>query len=137
MMGAVPSRRALLGFAGAGAILLAATPGQALGSQSDQLEALFSQWKNALYRLNNDDADASSDNPLWQQLNEAEDAIVRSREIGSRIAAMRLWIALDASSTTLTVTNAICREDLGTILRVMPDQDWGEQTLIQALAALS
>lgn len=135
MMRATTSRRSLLGFTGVGALALAA-PTVVAASPLADVEASFAQWKDALFRLNNDRGDEAYDDRLWEKLDKAELEIGLSDAVSPRLAAIRVWIALQCEVESVDQLNAVAREDLPFFLASIKDQARHVQTMIQALHAL-
>jgi hypothetical protein len=134
-------RRAMLG--GAGLIATVAATGTAAFSSAPNtladLERHFSAWKSAITFINSSryaHLSGKQEVPLWRQVDGAETAIVKARLQSPRVAAMRLWVALEHLSQEKADSDAICREDLAHFLANEEDRDWEDRTIIGALRAL-
>lgn len=137
MASTVPStsRRAMLGVFASLPVAALALPGAPLAAapDADPLERLFSEWKAALIRLNEQEIDSDAE---WAALDAAEEAIMRSTVATPRVAEMRLWISLQHTFTSIEDSAAIARENISYLLAHNGGRDWNEKFLVNAIAAL-
>lgn len=128
------TRRAMLGGAGAVAVLMAAPAIAA--SAASPLRTVFEQWRCTLRAINDPATTEQQEAALWADLDAAEYAIINAADATPEVARFRLWLALEHMTTDRADGDATASGDLHHFLRTSAVRDWHVRLTINAIAAL-
>lgn len=131
-------RRALLRGAAVVPLLGSIPAVAATGSMPNRhIETLFAEWKQSIWSINHaPDLSDEAAEALWDRASRAELAVMQSPDASPRLAAIRLWMGLEAMTENFADTDAVTSEDIDSLFSRIEQHDWHVQCAMRALQAL-
>lgn len=133
------TRRALLGSGGLiSAVLIAPAVAGASRGTTGEVEAAFADWKATRDELNRtrDDSTDDANHPIWARLKDAELIIRDSRETGTRVAEIRLWLSMTGDLLYTAEHDALQREDVDWLIDNANEPEFATTMALRAIKAL-
>jgi len=131
------TRRGILSAMAIAPVVIA-SPATAMFAQG-KAEAAFADWKATRHALNtstDDDVLEDPNHPIWSRLKRAEHIIRDSKEVGARVAEIRLWVSLTSDLLYTAEQEALQREDVDWLIVNADDPEFSTVMALRAIKAL-